>query len=173
MKCRNSFATECCPSCRDGSLLHSQRMVGRTRCFLQQCNRRWMFPVSRLLRSRGRQPHRFSSTLGSPLGLVSRLLCSYSRSTVHRTREILPPHIPCLRFVGRTLARFPFPPARASPRLLPPRNLSVASTGLQGTSGPPRQSRHRPCELWNSARRLFRSHCRPAARSRPHFRRTS
>src|SRR5947208_6868848 len=134
MKCRNSFATECCPSRRDGSLLRSPRRVVRTLCFLQQCNRRWMFPVSRLLRSRGHQPHRFSSTLGCPLGLISRLPCSYSRSTVHRTREILLPHIPCLRFVGRTLARFPFPPATASPRLLPPRSLSGASTGLQGTS---------------------------------------
>src|SRR5256885_8772981 len=148
-------------------------MVGRTRCFLQQCNRRWMFPVSRLLRSRGHQPHRFSSTLGCPLGLISRLPCSYSRSTVHRTREILLPHIPCLRFVGRTLARFPFPPARASPRLLPPRSLSGASTGLQGTPDQPRKSRHRPCELWNSARRLFRVHCRCVATSRLHSRRVS
>src|SRR6266581_7398739 len=121
------------------------RRVVRTLCFLQQCNRRWMFPVSRLLRSRGHQPHRSSSTLGCPLDLVSLLPCFYSRSTVHRTREIPPPRSPCRKFPEQRLAHYPLPPPRPSPRPLLQWNLSGASTGRRETSGLPPQSRHRPC----------------------------
>src|SRR6266568_6498288 len=112
-----------------------------------------MFPLSRLLRPRGHYPRRSSSTLSCPLGPVSRLPLPCSRSTVHRTREILPPHSPCRKFPEQKLAHVPLPPPRASPRPLLQWNLSGASTGLQETSGPPRQNRHCPCERWNLARR--------------------